>query len=199
MNEIVLEVNGLCKSFGGVLATDHLDLGVERGSIHAVIGPNGAGKTTLINQLSGLLSSDDGKIQFNRSDITNLSAPARAKMGLARTFQITSVFGEFTALENVSLAVQAHDGHSFKFWHDARGDKSLTEPALEALTIVGLEERQSIKARLMSHGERRQLEIAMALATKPKMLLLDEPMAGMGPEESNRMVSILSQLKNYIE
>ena len=198
MNEIVLEVNGLCKSFGGVLATDHLDLGVERGSIHAVIGPNGAGKTTLINQLSGLLSSDDGKIQFNRSDITNLSAPARAKMGLARTFQITSVFGEFTALENVSLAVQAHDGHSFKFWHDARGDKFLTEPALEALTIVGLEERQSIKASLMSHGERRQLEIAMALATKPKMLLLDEPMAGMGPEESNRMVSILSQLKGKV-
>jgi len=198
MNEIILEVNGLCKSFGGVLATDHLDLGVERGSIHAVIGPNGAGKTTLINQLSGLLSSDDGKIQFNRSDITNLSAPARAKMGLARTFQITSVFGEFTALENVSLAVQAHDGHSFKFWHDARGDKFLTEPALEALTIVGLEERQSIKASLMSHGERRQLEIAMALATKPKMLLLDEPMAGMGPEESNRMVSILSQLKGKV-
>ena len=198
MNEIVLEVNGLCKSFGGVLATDHLDLGVEQGSIHAVIGPNGAGKTTLINQLSGLLSSDDGKIQFNRSDITNLSAPARAKMGLARTFQITSVFGEFTALENVSLAVQAHDGHSFKFWHDARGDKFLTKPALEALTIVGLEERQSIKASLMSHGERRQLEIAMALATKPKMLLLDEPMAGMGPEESNRMVSILSQLKGKV-
>ena len=198
MNEIVLEVNGLCKSFGGVLATDHLDLGVEQGSIHAVIGPNGAGKTTLINQLSGLLSSDDGKIQFNRSDITNLSAPARAKMGLARTFQITSVFGEFTALENVSLAVQAHDGHSFKFWHDARGDTFLTEPALEALTIVGLEERQSIKASLMSHGERRQLEIAMALATKPKMLLLDEPMAGMGPEESNRMVSILSQLKGKV-
>ena len=198
MNEIVLEVNGLCKSFGGVLATDHLDLGVEQGSIHAVIGPNGAGKTTLINQLSGLLSSDDGKIQFNKSDITNLSAPARAKMGLARTFQITSVFGEFTALENVSLAVQAHDGHSFKFWHDARGDKFLTEPALEALTIVGLEERQSIKASLMSHGERRQLEIAMALATKPKMLLLDEPMAGMGPEESNRMVSILSQLKGKV-
>ena len=198
MNEIVLEVNGLCKSFGGVLATDHLDLGVEQGSIHAVIGPNGAGKTTLINQLSGLLSSDDGKIQFNRSDITNLSAPARAKMGLARTFQITSVFGEFTALENVSLAVQAHDGHSFKFWHDARGDKFLTEPALEALTIVGLEERQSIKASLMSHGERRQLEIAMALATKPKMLLLDEPMAGMGPEESNRMVSILAELKGKV-
>jgi len=198
MNEIVLEVNGLCKSFGGVLATDHLDLRVERGSIHAVIGPNGAGKTTLINQLSGLLSSDDGKIQFNRSDITNLSAPARAKMGLARTFQITSVFGEFTALENVSLAVQAHDGHSFKFWHDARGDKFLTEPALKALTIVGLDERQSIKASLMSHGERRQLEIAMALATKPKMLLLDEPMAGMGPEESNRMVSILSQLKGKV-
>ena len=198
MNEIVLEVNGLCKSFGGVLATDHLDLGVEQGSIHAVIGPNGAGKTTLINQLSGLLSSDDGKIKFNRSDITNLSAPARAKMGLARTFQITSVFGEFTALENVSLAVQAHDGHSFKFWHDARGDKFLTEPALEALTIVGLEERQSIKASLMSHGERRQLEIAMALATKPKMLLLDEPMAGMGTEESNRMVSILSQLKGQV-
>ncbi|MGA0314538.1 MAG: ABC transporter ATP-binding protein [Alphaproteobacteria bacterium] len=198
MNEIVLQINGLCKSFGGVLATDHLDLQIERGSIHAVIGPNGAGKTTLINQLSGLLSSDDGKIYFNRSDITNLSAPARAKMGLARTFQITSVFGEFTALENVSLAVQAHDGHSFKFWHDARGDKFLTEPALEALTIVGLEERQSIKASLMSHGERRQLEIAMALATKPKMLLLDEPMAGMGPEESNRMVSILSQLKGKV-
>ena len=198
MAEIVLQVNDLCKSFGGVLATDHLDLGVERGSIHAVIGPNGAGKTTLINQLSGLLTSDGGKIQFNRNDITKLSAPIRAKMGLARTFQITSVFGEFTALENVSLAVQAHDGHSFKLWHDARRDKALTGPALEALTIVGLEKRQSIKASLMSHGERRQLEIAMALATKPKMLLLDEPMAGMGPEESNRMVSILSELKGTV-
>jgi len=195
MADPLMEVRGLRKSFGGVVATDNLDLSVETGSIHAIIGPNGAGKTTLINQLSGMLASDSGAVRFARRDITRLPTPVRARSGLARTFQITSIFHEFTALENVALAVQAHDGHSFRFWRSARTETRLTEPALAALETVGLAGRADVMARLMSHGEHRQLEIAMALATEPRMLLLDEPMAGMGPDESRRMVDILSRLK----
>ncbi len=195
MADPLMEVRGLRKSFGGVVATDNLDLSVETGSIHAIIGPNGAGKTTLINQLSGMLASDSGAVRFAGRDITRLPTPVRARSGLARTFQITSIFHEFTALENVALAVQAHDGHSFRFWRSARTETRLTEPALAALETVGLAGRADVMARLMSHGEHRQLEIAMALATEPRMLLLDEPMAGMGPDESRRMVDILSRLK----
>jgi len=195
MADPLMEVRGLRKSFGGVVATDNLDLSVETGSIHAIIGPNGAGKTTLINQLSGMLASDSGAVRFAGRDITRLPTPVRARSGLARTFQITSIFHEFTALENVALAVQANDGHSFRFWRSARTETRLTEPALAALETVGLAGRADVMARLMSHGEHRQLEIAMALATEPRMLLLDEPMAGMGPDESRRMVDILSRLK----
>ncbi|MBB42281.1 MAG: ABC transporter ATP-binding protein [Rhodospirillaceae bacterium] len=191
----LLEVCSLRKTFGGVVATDNLNLSVEQGTIHAIIGPNGAGKTTLISQLSGLLESDSGKIYFDGMDISNLSTPDRARLGLARTFQITSVFQEFTALENVALAVQAHDGHSFRFWRPARSEIQLTQPAQKTLKTVGLDDRVDTPARLLSHGERRQLEISMALATKPRMLLLDEPMAGMGAEESRRMVNILLKLK----
>jgi branched-chain amino acid transport system ATP-binding protein len=195
MTEILLEVRALNKSFGGVIATDNLALDVETGSIHAIIGPNGAGKTTLISQLSGLLRQDSGTILFDGRDITALSMAERSRRGLARTFQITSIFPEFTALDNVALAVQAHDGHSFRFWKTARGDQSLCRPAAAALEEVGLGARANVIARDMSHGEHRQLEIAMALATRPRMLLLDEPMAGMGPEESQRMVEILQSLK----
>ena len=195
MADALLDVRGLRKHFGGVVATDNLDLSVQAGEIFAVIGPNGAGKTTLIAQLAGSLKSDAGQILFDGQDITHLAPPARAILGLARTFQITSIFPEFTALENVAFAVQAHDGHSFRFWKDARSQAGLRDPAMVALDRVGIADRAKVTARYLSHGEHRQLEIAMALATTPKMLLLDEPMAGMGPEETDRMVDILQSLK----
>ena len=195
MAEILLKAENLRKSFGGVLATDNLSLSVETGTIHAVIGPNGAGKTTLIAQLAGALKPDGGRILFGSEDISALAPPARSRRGISRTFQITSIFHEFTALENVALAVQAHDSHSFRFWRPVRDDPKLVEPAQNALRTVGLADRANIIVRNLSHGEHRQLEIAMALATAPKLLLLDEPMAGMGAEESQKMVSILNQLK----
>jgi branched-chain amino acid transport system ATP-binding protein len=157
--------------------------------------PNGAGKTTLIAQLAGALKPDGGRILFGSEDISALAPPARSHLGISRTFQITSIFHEFTALENVALAVQAHDSHSFRFWRPVRNDPKLVEPAQIALRTVGLADRANIIVRNLSHGEHRQLEIAMALATGPKLLLLDEPMAGMGADESKKMVSILNQLK----
>jgi branched-chain amino acid transport system ATP-binding protein len=190
-----LEVQGLSKSFGGLRATDGLDLSVEPGELHAVIGPNGAGKTTLIAQLAGELRPDAGRIRFEGRDITRLAAHRRSSLGLARSFQITSVFMDFTALDNVALAIQAHDGHSFRFWGKARAQRGLRDPALALLARLGLAERAEVAAASLSHGEHRQLEIAMALATRPRLLLLDEPMAGMGPDESNRMVELLGELK----
>jgi branched-chain amino acid transport system ATP-binding protein len=195
MAEPMMEIRALRKSFGGVVATDDLTLDVDAGELHAVIGPNGAGKTTLISQLSGALMPDSGTIRFDGRDITRMPPHTRSRRGLARSFQITSIFHEFTALDNVALAVQAHDGHSFSFFRDARRESRLRDPARAALARVGLEARADVTARYMSHGEHRQLEIAMALATQPKMLLLDEPMAGMGPEESGLMVDILKGLK----
>ena len=193
--EPLLEARGLVKRFGGLTATDNLDLAVEPGEIHAVIGPNGAGKTTLIAQLSGELKPNAGTIRFAGEDVTGLAAPARSQRGLARSFQITSVFRGFTALDNVALSLQAHDGHSFRFWRAARGETTLREPARAILAEVGLGHRAEILAANLAHGEQRQLEIAMALATKPRMLLLDEPMAGMGREDSERMVALLRRLK----
>ena len=195
MAEPLLETRGLRKRFGGLVATDDVDLAVAAGEIHAVIGPNGAGKTTLIAQLAGELPPDAGAIRFAGADVTRLDAPTRARAGLARSFQITTVCLGFTALENVLLAVQAHAGHSFRFWRAARRDQALIEPARAALDEVGLAPRAEIAAASLAHGERRQLEIAMALATAPRMLLLDEPMAGMGQEESGRMTALLARLK----
>ncbi|MBX3500285.1 MAG: ABC transporter ATP-binding protein [Alphaproteobacteria bacterium] len=195
MTEALLEVAGLTKRFGGLVATDNLDLAVAPGEVHALIGPNGAGKTTLIAQLSGFLRPDAGRIVFDGHDITRLPAPARVHRGLARSFQITSVLREFTALDNVALAVQARQGHSFRFWKPVRGDRSLSGPAMKALESVGLAGRAGDPAADLSHGERRQLEVAMALASEPRLLLLDEPMAGMGAEESARMVALLRSLK----
>jgi len=195
MTDALLRVTGLNKRFGGVIASDNLDLDVAAGEIHAVIGPNGAGKTTLIAQLSGAIRPDSGTILFDGEDIGRLPNHARAARGLARSFQITSIFHEFTALENVMLAVQAHDGHSFRFWRPAHTEQSLRGPAGAALERVGLGDRGKVIARHLSHGEHRQLEIAMALATNPKMLLLDEPMAGLGADESRRMVELLQTLK----
>ncbi|MEM8648658.1 MAG: ABC transporter ATP-binding protein [Pseudomonadota bacterium] len=194
MTQILLETQDLQKSFGGVTATDHVSLQVEEGECHAVIGPNGAGKTTLIAQLSGMLAPDEGTIWFNGKDITRLTAQRRSHLGLARSFQITSVFMGLSVLDNVALAVQAHAGHSFRFWRPAREDQALRGPAMEMLEKVGLQDRANGLASEMSHGERRQLEIAMALATGPHLMLLDEPMAGMGPEESGRMVETLKGL-----
>ena len=195
MNSL-LTVESLCKNFGALRASDGIDFDVADGETHAVIGPNGAGKTTFISQLAGNLLPDAGRIAFAGEDITRLPAARRARKGLARSFQITSVYLEFSALQNVALAVQAHAGHSFRFWRDARNDASLLDPARQVLKDVGIEETKfNMLAANLAHGEQRQLEVAMALATRPRMLLLDEPMAGMGTEESQRMIELLSKLK----
>jgi branched-chain amino acid transport system ATP-binding protein len=191
----LLRVSGLVKRFGGLVATDRVELSVGPGELHAVIGPNGAGKTTLINQLSGELTPDAGMIAFEGRDITASSVFARALAGLSRSYQITSVFPEFTALQNVMLAAQAHAGHSFRFWTPVSADASLTGLARTALEQVGMAHRASMEASALAHGEHRQLEIAMALATRPKLLLLDEPMAGMGRHESEALIALLSRLK----
>ena len=194
----MLKVNSLVKSFGGLLATDNLSFEVEAGKLHAVIGPNGAGKTTLISQITGETKPDSGTVIFDGDDISDVPVHLRSARGLARSFQITNIFPDMTTWDNVALAVQAQAGHSFHFWKDARKDPLLREPALVFLEQVGLAERAGIVAGQLSHGEHRQLEIAMALATRPKMLLLDEPMAGMGPEESKAMVDILQGLKRKL-
>jgi branched-chain amino acid transport system ATP-binding protein len=196
--EVLLGIDGLSKRFGGVVASDNITLSVPKGELHAIIGPNGAGKTTLITQLAGEIAPDAGHIRFEGYDVTALPTWRRSQLGLARSFQITSLFLDFTALDNVALAVQAHAGHSFHFWHNARGDPHVREPARAALARVGLEARADMLVSRLSHGEHRQLEIAMALATAPRMLLLDEPMAGMGPDESARMVAMLRELKREL-
>jgi branched-chain amino acid transport system ATP-binding protein len=198
MAETLLSVRALRKHFGGLLASDGIDLDVVRGETHAVIGPNGAGKTTLIGQLAGDLRPDSGSIRFDDRDVTRLDAPLRARRGLARSFQVTSIFRDFSALDNVTLAVQAHSGHSFRFWRSARTESALREPARAALDAVGLGKRADVRASSLAHGEQRQLEIAMALATEPRLLLLDEPVAGMGPEESQRMIRFLATLKGRV-
>ncbi len=194
----MLIIDSLVKSFGGLLAIDDLSFQVKAGVIHAVIGPNGAGKTTLISQLSGEIKPDSGTVLFDGKDISGMDVHLRSALGLARSFQITNIFLDLTVHENVALAVQAHAGHSFKFWKDARKDFELRHPALRYLKQVGLEKRNEVLAEQLSHGEQRQLEIAMALATNPKLLLLDEPMAGMGPKESSAMVEILQKLKGKL-
>jgi branched-chain amino acid transport system ATP-binding protein len=195
MSTPLLVTTDLVKRYGGVTATDHLSLTIEEGEVHAVIGPNGAGKTTLVAQLAGELTPSAGRIRFAGADITRLSAWARSRRGLARSFQITSICREFTAGDNVALAVQAHQGHSFRFWRAARRDRALTEPALAILAEVGLGTRGETPAGQLAHGEQRQLELAIALATRPRLLLLDEPMAGMGGEDSLAMIALLARLK----
>ena len=195
MNKTLLEVRGLRKSFGALLASDDVDLEIREGETHAIIGPNGAGKTTLISQLAGNLLPDRGRVLFAGEDITALSAPARARRGFARSFQITSIYPDFTALENVMLAVQAHSGSSFRFWRPAREEPSLRSAASAILEEVGLGGRSGVLAANLAHGEQRALEIATALATRPRLLLLDEPVAGMGAEETQRMIALLSSLK----
>jgi len=198
MADALLQTENLAKRFGGIVASDDVTLAVAPGELHAVIGPNGAGKTTLIAQLSGQLAPDAGRIHFAGHDISALPMYRRSHLGLARSFQITSLFLDLSVLDNVALAVQAHRGHSFRFWRDARDEAGLREPARAALARVGLSAREQQPAAALSHGEHRQLELAMALAGNPRLLLLDEPMAGLGPEESARMVAMLRELKKEL-
>jgi len=198
VTDALLQIEGLSKRFQGIVASDGVSLEVCQGELHALIGPNGAGKTTLISQLTGEVTPDSGSIRFADRDITALPTYRRSALGLARTFQITSLFLDFTALDNVALAVQAHAGHSFRFWRDARRDPALRKPARAALERVGLAPRADTIASELSHGEHRQLEIAMALVVEPRVLLLDEPLAGMGAEESGRMIKTLLELKGLV-
>ena len=198
MVEPLLRVDNLVRKFGGITATDNLSLDVARGELHAIIGPNGAGKTTLISQLTGQLPPNSGTIHFGGRDVTRLPAYKRSHLGLARSFQITSLLRDFTAADNVALAAQAHDGHSFYFWGNARKEKHLRDTARAALARVGLEARADVTVSNLSHGEQRELELAVALATKPQLLLLDEPMAGLGVSESARMVELLKALRREV-
>jgi branched-chain amino acid transport system ATP-binding protein len=194
----VLSTQNLVKRFGGLTATDHVTLTVEPGEIHALIGPNGAGKTTLISQLVGEQFSDEGSITFNGHNVGALSVVQRARLGLARSYQITQICKEFTALENVMLAAQALRPHNFYFFRDAQSESAITEAAHHALDQVGLGARAQVPASALAHGEHRQLELAMALALKPKLLLLDEPLAGMSQGESEQMVKLLQTLRGKI-
>jgi len=195
MSEYLLEIDGLCKSFGALVATDNATLNVRPGETHALIGPNGAGKTTLVGQLTGELTPDAGRIRFGGRDITGLATAERARLGLARSFQITSIFPSFTAEGNVALAVQATEPHSFRFWQPAERIARLHDPARQLLGQVGLAAVGHHVAARMSHGQHRQIELGMALAMQPTMLLLDEPMAGLGTEESRAMSALLQSVK----
>ncbi|MEX0283703.1 MAG: ABC transporter ATP-binding protein [Paracoccaceae bacterium] len=198
MSDPILQVSNLRKSFGAVVASDGVNLDIRQGEIHAVIGPNGAGKSTLIAQLCGQMPSDEGRVVYDGQDITHLPETERPKRGMIRSFQITSVFPEFTALENVSMAVQSLQGHSFRFWTDARSDHSLTDQAMTHLKTVGLEGEANKPVQELAHGQQRQVELAIALAMQPKLLILDEPMAGMGRAESALVVDILKSLKSKV-
>jgi branched-chain amino acid transport system ATP-binding protein len=195
MTEPILQLKGLSKSFGALLVNDGIDLDILTGETHAIIGPNGAGKSTLIHQISGSLAVDAGRVLFDGLDITGLPMPARAQYGMARSFQITRVLPKFTALDNVALAVQARVGSSFQFWQAAAEEAALNTPALQALEVVDLATRAHTLAGSLSHGEKRRLELAIALAQAPKLLLLDEPMAGAGAEETRRLIEMLKGLK----
>jgi branched-chain amino acid transport system ATP-binding protein len=196
--DVLLRVENLVRRFGGILATDNLSLDVNSGELHAIIGPNGAGKTTLISQLTGQLLPNSGSIHFAGHDITRMPAYRRSGLGVARSFQITSLLPDFSVIDNVALAAQAHDGHSFHFWRNARKETRLRETARAALDRVGLGARAETLVSKLSHGEQRELELAVALATRPQMLLLDEPMAGLGPTESARMVKLLQELRREV-
>ncbi len=198
MSSAILRLEHLCKNYGALAVTEDVSLALRENELHAIIGPNGAGKTTLIHQISGLAPSDSGRILLDGKEITPLSMPERVHRGLVRSFQITSILPGFSVLENVALAVQAHEGSSFRFFGRAAAEKKLNEQAMAALAEVGLADRAARRAGLLSHGEKRQLELAIALAAKPKVLLLDEPLAGTGPEESEVLVALLRSLKGRI-
>jgi branched-chain amino acid transport system ATP-binding protein len=191
----MLELRGLRKRFGGVVATDDVSLEVLQGEVHALIGPNGAGKTTLIGQIAGSLAPDSGEVIFDQRPVTGLKQHARVRAGLARSFQITSIFSRFSVLDNLALAVQARSGSSFSFWKRAADENALFEEARAILRDINLEERATLLAGTLAHGEQRALEVGLALATQPRLVLLDEPMAGMGPEESQRMIELIQRIR----
>ena len=195
MADAILDIRNLSKSFGGLKATDDVSLDLRAGEVHALIGPNGAGKTTLIHQVCGAVRPDAGSIRFLGQEVLGLGVAQRARLGLGRTFQISSLALDFSALRNVMLAVQSRQGSSFRFFANVMADPGLTEPAMAALERVGLAGRSTVPAAELSHGERRQLEIAIALALGSKALLLDEPMAGMGPEGSRSLTRLLDTLR----
>jgi branched-chain amino acid transport system ATP-binding protein len=194
----VLELRGVSKRFGGVVATDRVDLDVARGEVHALIGPNGAGKTTLVAQISGSLGVDAGTVRFLGEDITRARQHERVRAGLARSYQITSIFKRFSVLDNLALAVQARSGSSFSFWRPVAAERALFEEARAIAGEVGLSQKVNSVAGNLAHGEQRALEVGLALATRPRLVLLDEPMAGMGPEESARMIALVRQVRAKI-
>jgi branched-chain amino acid transport system ATP-binding protein len=194
----LLDLRGLCKRFGGLTVTDDVSLTVRPREIHALIGPNGAGKTTLIHQISGTIRPDAGAVLVGGQDVTGWSLPQRARIGLGRSFQITSIVPSFTALENAALAAQARAGSSFRFLRPARLDRALNAAAQSALDRVGIGHRAGMLAGALSHGEKRQLELAVAVAARPTLLLLDEPLAGAGPEETARLISLLRSLRTDV-
>lgn len=198
MSEPLLKVDGLTKRFGGLVATNNLSLDVEPGELHALIGPNGAGKTTFISQIAGELHQDEGTIQFEGREISAWRTPVRVRHGLARSFQITQLLPDYSTLDNVALAVQARSGHSYHFWKDARTIARFRDEGRRHLQRVGLESRADIQVSALSHGEQKQLEVAIALATAPRLLLLDEPMAGLGTAECARMIDLLKALKKEV-
>jgi branched-chain amino acid transport system ATP-binding protein len=191
----VLSLRSLSKRFGGVVAVDRVDLELAAGEVHALIGPNGAGKTTLIHQISGSLACDQGQIIFLGNDLTKTKAHERVRAGLARSYQITSIFRRFSVLDNLALAVQARSGSSFSFWRPVAAEAALFDEARRIASQINLAEKLSAVAATLSHGEQRALEVGLALATRPKLVLLDEPMAGMGPEESKRMIELVGRIR----
>ncbi|TAK80133.1 MAG: ABC transporter ATP-binding protein [Betaproteobacteria bacterium] len=193
----MLELRSLCKRFGGVVATDDVSLEVSEGEVHALIGPNGAGKTTLIAQISGSLPSDSGTILFAGADLTRKKHYERVRAGLARSYQITSIFRRFSVLDNLALAVQARNGSSFSFWRPVAAEAGLFDEARSLAEEIGLASRTETLAGNLAHGEQRALEVGLALATRPKLLLLDEPMAGMGLEESQRVIALLGRVRAH--
>ena len=188
-------LHGLVKRFGGLLVTDHVDLEVERGEIHALIGPNGAGKTTLVNLISGTLAPDQGRVVLDGAELTGLPAHRRVAAGLSRCFQITSIFPKATVRDNLKLAMQAHAGHSFHLLAARAGESALDREAEAMAARCGLEAVLEQVAGTLPHGVQRTLDVALALAAQPKLLLLDEPMAGMGPHESARMLALIQSLR----
>jgi branched-chain amino acid transport system ATP-binding protein len=194
----MLEIRKLYKHFGGVVAVDHVDLRVKAGEVHALIGPNGAGKTTLIAQVSGSLPADSGEIVFLGNPVTRQPQHVRVRTGLARSYQITSIFRRFSVLENLALAVQARSGSSLSFWRPVAKEKALFEEAEQIASQVNLLEKKDHLAMILAHGDQRALEVGLALATRPKLVLLDEPMAGMGPEESQRMIALIQRIREQV-
>jgi len=191
----MLELRSVSKRFGGVVATDNVALEVAQGEVHALIGPNGAGKTTLIGQISGSLQTEVGTIRFLGRNVTGLRQHQRVRAGLARSYQITSIFKRFTVLDNLALAVQARSGSSFSFWRPVASEAALFDEARAISMEIGLAERLEVTAGNLAHGEQRALEVGLALATRPRLVLLDEPMAGMGPEESQRIIALIGRIR----